>query len=448
MGVWAVTAVAAILGVVVAIWFELIELAVKEGTEELWDGLLGTDEHRWLVVPTATVLGVAYAALLRAQGEPRLVDEEPGIMPPDPDAPVDAGADVADGAADTADADAPGAAREDVGRIAVTGLGSLLAGASLGPEQMLVQSSGAMGTWTVRRLSLTAIAARALTLAAVGALMVAFLGSMVMVALPLLIAFQRLKRLPLEVVVPIVVAGLTAWSTLWLLDRQSMGFGSIPTPSDVAAVDYLAAAATGLAVGLLALLLGRLLRLMRRGAALVDRTWPWWLAGAGFGLGIGLLYLLGGPSVEFTGSTGTATLVSDHSGDGAWVLLGLALVKVTVTAWSQATGYRGGLYFPSIYAGVATGLAIGSAAPSLAGPGPMVGAVAGIFVGLGLPNDPDGDRQRYVAAVVSTLLFLIALLPLAVMPLALVAMVTAVGANLLVVVVLRRRPHPSAVATG
>lgn len=443
MGVWAVTAVGAILGVVVAIWFELIELAVKEGTEELWDGLLGTDEHRWLVVPTATVLGVAYAALLRAQGEPRLVDEEPGIMPPPPDAPVDAGA---DGAADTGAA--PGAAREDVGRIAVTGLGSLLAGASLGPEQMLVQSSGAMGTWTVRRLSLTAITAGALTLAAVGALMVAFLGSMVMVALPLLIGFQRLKRLPLEVVLPIVVAGLTAWSTLWVLDRQSMGFGSIPAPTDVAAVDYLAAAATGLAVGLLALLLARLLRLVRRGAAHVDRTWPWWLAGAGFGVGIGLLYLVGGPSVEFTGSTGTATLVSEHSDDGAWVLLGLALVKVTVTAWSQATGYRGGLYFPSIYAGVATGLAIGSAAPSLAGPGPMVGAVAGIFVGLGLPSDPDGDRQKYGAAVVSTLLFLIALLPLAVMPLALVAMATAVGANLLVVVVLRRRPEPSAITTG
>ena len=302
IGVWGVTLVAAILGVVVAIWFELIELAVKEGTEVLWDQLLGTDDRRWLVVPTATVLGVAYAAVLRGLGEQRLVDEEPGILPPEPDAPDprrpddpdDPDGDATTGGSADGAAGANGEAREDVGRIAIQGLASLLAGASLGPEQMLVQSSGAMGTWTVRRLALTAITARALVLAAVGALMVAFLGSMVMVALPLLLAFQRLKKLPVELVLPIVVAGLTAWSTLWLVDRQTMGFGSIPSSTDVAAVDYLAAAVTGVAVALVALLLARLLRLLRRGAEHVDRTWPWWLAGAGFGLGIGLLYLWAG----------------------------------------------------------------------------------------------------------------------------------------------------------
>jgi H+/Cl- antiporter ClcA len=438
IGLGRLIGVAAVVGAVLGVWFVLIEAAVKEGTDLLWNDLLDTDDVRWLVVPTAVVLGVGFAALLRALGQERLIPMAAGMEIPDDDD-----------------------ASDDVARITAVGFGSLLAGASLGPEKMLVESSAAIATWTSRRLRIEKAAARTLTLAAIGALMVAFLGSLVMVALPLLIVVRTTKRLAPQVVAPIVVAAVAAWVTLWLIEGSDMGFGSIPAPSDVALHDYTAAALTGLLVGLLALALAGLLLLLRSAAEHVDRTLPWWLAAASFGLGLGVLYLVGGPTVEFTGSAGTGELLEEHAGDSAWVLAGLALVKVLATAWSLATGYRGGLYFPSIYAGVATGLAVGAAWPSLAGPGAMVGAVAGIFVGLTLPKDvaagddatdgdgpdPDGDGgadaaggrlQPYVGAVVTSLLFIIALVPLEVVPLAVVGIATAVVANVVVLGALAR----------
>lgn len=421
----ALALIGAALGAAIAMWFLLLEAVVENGTDLLWNDLVGSDEHRWRVVPTAALFGVAFAALLRALRQPRLPPEEAGGLVPGPQ-----------------DDDGEPAGPATVARIAGVGVAGLVAGGALGPEAPLVESSAAIGAWISRTLRVDAATAAVLSLACVGALMVAFLDSVLMVALPLALLYVRTRRLPVRAVLVIVLAAAGAKGTLWIVDQGHGGFGSVPVGPDIGAADYPAAAATGAVVAVLALALYRTLRRLRTVAARVDRSTPWWLSGAAFGLVIGLLYLAGGETVQFNGSAGTPMLIAHHAGDRAWILLGLALVKLLVTAWSRATGYRGGLYFPSIYIGVAVSLAIGTAVPAWSGPGVLIGAVAGIFVGLGLPQEPGAARAPYVTAAVTTLLFLVALVPASVIPVAVLGIAAAIVAN---VAALRLLPRPAPV---
>ena len=70
---------------------------------------------------------------------------------------------------------------------------------------------------------------------------------------------------------------------------------------------------------------------------------------------------------------------------GAWALAGIVVVKLLVTSWSLSTGYRGGLVFPSVFAGVAISLLVASVLPGVAGPGILLGSVAGLLVEMTAP---------------------------------------------------------------
>jgi len=57
-------------------------------------------------------------------------------------------------------------------------------------------------------------------------------------------------------------------------------------------------------------------------------------------------------------------------------------MKLVATAWSLTTGYRGGVVFPSIFTAVATDSFINRVASSFAGPGVVIGVVAGMLTAL------------------------------------------------------------------
>ena len=85
-----------------------------------------------------------------------------------------------------------------------------------------------------------------------------------------------------------------------------------------------------------------------------------WLVTANIaGLGLGVLFLIGGPLVQFTGNESVAPLFAQATELGVGGLLLIVLIKIVVIAWSLAMGYRGGLVFPFIL--VASGVvAIGT----------------------------------------------------------------------------------------
>jgi H+/Cl- antiporter ClcA len=96
---------------------------------------------------------------------------------------------------------------------------------------------------------------------------------------------------------------------------------------------------------------------------------------------------------------------------------GIVLVKLLVTAWSLAAGYRGGLVFPSVFTGVAVSVVIVDEWSSVAGPGVVVGGVAGILTAMTSP--------------VLGPIMLVALLPFSLLGVALVAAAGAVAGDLL-----------------
>ena len=165
------------VGVADALVFLGFEWLVKHGTDWLWNDLAGSDDERWRVIPLAIVLSLAFSALLRALKQPRWT-------PPHLD-PLHS----ADG-----EEHPPAPTLIAVALILVIGAASLLAGASLGPEAALVATSIGLGTWAAARAGLGE-RGRLLALASAGALLVAFLGSLIALAIPLLLLYQRTKRL-------------------------------------------------------------------------------------------------------------------------------------------------------------------------------------------------------------------------------------------------------------
>jgi len=358
--------VSLVIGAADGLVFLGFEWVVKHGSDWIWNDVVGSDEHRWRVVPLAIVLSVLFSLVLRTLSEPRWV-------PPHLD-PL---------AAAQGPDDQPPPRLRALGVVLVVGVCSLVAGASLGPEAPLVAFCAGLGAWVAGRAA-PGPAGRVLVLASAGALLVAFFGSLIAMAIPLLVLVQRTKRLPWPAVISIVVAGGAAWGMLWLIQGNDHGFGQIPQAT-VQLRDYLAAFVLGLVVVGLGLLLRRLVVLLGVVTQRLDGRRSWWLAAAVFGLGIGVLYLVGGETVQFSGSEGTVQLIGKADEYSAWALAGIVLVKLLVTSWSLAAGYRGGLVFPSVFAAVALSLCVAAIDSSLSGPGIMVGAIIGLLAEMTAP---------------------------------------------------------------
>lgn len=355
-----------VIGAVDGLVFLGFEWLVNNGSDWIWNDLAGSDDARWRVIPLAIVLSIAFSLLLRVLGQPRWL--KPHLDPL--------------GAAQ-GNEDAPAPTVQALLVILAVGLGSLLAGASLGPEAPLVGFAAGLGAWVAARAA-PGPAGRLLVLSSAGALLVAFFGSLVAVLIPLAILVQRTKRLPLAAIVSVVVAGLSAWGMLWLIRGDDHGFGGIPSAT-VHLRDYLAAFLLGIIAVGIGLALRQFVVRLADVTARVDRGSAWWVAAAVFGAVVGVLYLVGGETVQFSGSQGSKLLIGRADEYGAWALAGIALIKLCVTSWSLASGYRGGLVFPSVFAGVAVSLCVAAIDSSLGGPGIMIGAIVGLLVEMTAP---------------------------------------------------------------
>jgi H+/Cl- antiporter ClcA len=241
--------------------------------------------------------------------------------------------------------------------------------------------SVAVGAWLAKRAR-AGTAASALVFASVGALLVAFVGSLIPLVLPPLL-LRRQGQATLRHVSLAIVAGLTAYLTLFAVQAGSTdGYGTIPATNDLALRDVLTSVVLGFVAVFVARGFNRCLHGLMPVTRRLDARLPWLVSAALFGAVLGVIYLAGGESIEFSGSAGTATLLERAATYSAFGLVGLALAKLVATAWSMSIGYRGGVVFPSIFTAVATGLFVSRVASSLAGPGVVVGVVAGILTAL------------------------------------------------------------------
>ncbi|HSX45666.1 MAG TPA: chloride channel protein [Candidatus Saccharimonadia bacterium] len=383
------------IGVIDAIIFKLFEALVNNGSNWIWNDVFHSDTTRWLVVPLAVVLSIALSRLMQTSKTPRWVKPETDLFAQQPEKKR--------------------TTLGGIGLILLNGGASLLAGASLGPEMALTDSSKAIGKFAAEQ-GKAGQAGAVLVAASIGALMVAFLGSLLMVTLPLLLVYKQAKKLTLESVLPIVLAAVSAYATLWVMDPQTKGYGSIPAAPHVDLQDYIAAAVVALCASIFAFCLVQLIKHLSDWTQHINQKWPWYASAGLFGLVLGIIYLVGGQSVQFSGSAGSSMLLHNAHDYGTWAFLGLAVVKLLATGWSKTTGYRGGLFFPSIYAGLALSLFVGSLDSPLAGAGALVGAIAGIFAAV--------SDSGIVA-----FLMIVAILPYKLIGVAVVAIAAALAGN-------------------
>lgn len=362
------------IGIANALLLYMMELVGVHATAWLWNDLLNTDEQRWLIIPTAVVLGLVLTFALKRLNIKRIQPPEADLM-------------------DTID-DAPASASW-IGKAAVIGSLSLLAGASLGPEASLMVASASIGALATKKGNLSS-QKKVLILASIGALLVAFIASLVLVLIPLLVLLQTAKKQrkgqrPQSVIV-ILVAAIASYVTILAIDwvtGESGGYGALPTLPAFAFHDFVGAIALGFVSGFISFATLWLIDRFYSVAKKID-TWRTpaasYVVASVFATILGVLYLVGGPTVQFSGSVGTSELIRSGAQYGVLALLAMLITKILATAWSKGTGYWGGLVFPSIYMGVVLGLLAGLLFPDLGGAGVIIGGMSGmVAAALGSP---------------------------------------------------------------
>lgn len=392
--IWLVGIVIGIVNAVLLYVFEFIGIDV---TNWLWNDVFQTDTYRWLVIPVAWLLGLGLTAVILALRNKRLVPPEADLM---------------------ADMNDPPHTLQAIGTILAIGGMSLLAGAALGPEQALMMASAAIGSYAAVTWGLTP-AKQLLVLSSIGALLVAFFSSVVIILIPLLIMFktakdkgQKLQPKPMFIV---VLAGVVSYGTIKTINYVFDGSATTPAVAlpHFKPIDLIAALVLGLISGFLALCLNQLIEWFYKLAKWIDgHKLPAheWVVGLILSTVLGVLYLIGGRTVEFSGSVGSNLLEQNAAQYGAAALAGLIIVKLLTTSWSKGAGYRGGLVFPSIYIGLALGLLTGHLVSGLAGSGAIIGSISGMVAAA-------------VGSPIIAGIFLIAILPWKLIPVAFAAVI-------------------------
>ena len=314
-----------IVGFAVALVYFYFEAAVRHGINLIWTDWFDTGAHRWLVVPVCVVVSLAFFGFQHYLDPASERHESHGL------------------------GKAPAPTAVNFAKVLFIGFWSLIAGASLGPEAILVPACMIAGGYIGAKLfKHDNQAIKLLGAAGFIALMAAFFHSFIAGMLGLLLV-KRQAKTPLNIFT-IAIAVTASWATVYMLGLlDSAPFVKLPNTGwhfnihDLIALIILAAAGYAVTYGIgsshdLAV------RLHRRVAK--D---SWALRAVLAAAGLSVLYLLGGTLVEFTGNHSIVPMLKQAANLGAIGLLWLAVVKIAAISWSKAMGYRGGLVFPTVF---------------------------------------------------------------------------------------------------
>ncbi len=257
--------------------------------------------------------------------------------------------------------------------IVLTALPSLIFGGSLGPEAPMADACGSLGTLLSDRLKLDARSTRSLGFSGLSGMLAAFITSPFGGSL-LGLESARAGIDYAWTLFPSLVASAVAATAFVLLSGSYFGALYVFPQYQPRLTDLLLAVPLGLtgalAGAIFILAVARLRKLMQ---PLHDRLILRGLIG-GVGLGLAGALL---PLVLFSGEEQTTVLIKDAAVLGVLTLIGLALVKLLVTSLCLATGWKGGYIFPTMFAGVALGMAVHLIFPGI----PLAVAVASTMGG-------------------------------------------------------------------
>lgn len=257
--------------------------------------------------------------------------------------------------------------------IVLTGLVSLISGGSLGPEAPMADACGATGTWLGDRLKLDERSTRSLGFSGLSGMLAAFITSPFGGAVLSLESARAGISYPWTLF-PSLLA--SAVSTVAFVMFTGAFFGRLYAFPDYQPVlkDLLLAVPLGLAGALAGAIfivsiawLRKLMQPLRKHLILRGL-----LGGLILGIAGALM-----PLILFSGEEQTTVLIEQASQIGATTLIVLALVKLLLTSLLLVTGWKGGYIFPTMFAGVALGMAANLLFPEI----PLAVAVSATMAG-------------------------------------------------------------------
>lgn len=314
-----------LVSTLVALTYFYFEAAVHHSINYIWNEWFNTGTKRLLVVPLALILGLFFFGAQHYLDPKSEKHESHGL------------------------GSAPEPTLENFAKVLVIGFLSLVAGASLGPEAILVPASLLIGGLVaVALFKKDSQISGMLSMVGFIALFAAFFDSFIAGILGLVLVTKEVKvKVTPPLVAVAVVASLVTVYVLGLLD--STPFAATPTH-----VWKFSAQNVFAAVGLVAAGYAGTYILGNAHAGFVKirkaiAKQAWWQHAIVAALGLSCIYLLGGSLIEFTGNESIVPMVEQSASLGVSGLLVLCLMKILAIGWSKAMGYRGGLVFPSVF---------------------------------------------------------------------------------------------------
>lgn len=316
------------IGVAVALTYYVFEHAVSQGINYIWQDLFDTTSTRWLVVPICLVLALIFFGLQHYLDPISEKHESHGL-----------GADQAK----------PNFIKFFL--ILLIGFLSLVAGASLGPEAVLVPAclvaGGIIGSKLLKNESQ---ASQIVSAAAIIALFTAFFHSFFigMLTIFLVTKVAKAKITPTLILLSILASG-SAFLVLNFIEPKTASFFNSPdTYWEVKAVDAFIALAL-VVFGFGSTLALRGIHTVFEIVSSKANKIAWWQHALVAGLILSIIYLVGGPYIQFTGNQEIKPIFNNAQGLGILGLVLIIVTKLTAISWSKAIGYRGGLIFPMMF---------------------------------------------------------------------------------------------------
>lgn len=309
----------------VALTYYYFEYVVRHSINYVWYSVLNTNSNRILVVPACIVLAFVFFAA-QHYIDPRSEEhEEKGL------------------------GSSPKATLKNFFIVIILGFFSLIAGASLGPEAILVPASMIIGGYiglkfTRKKDNLS----KTLGVIAFVALFTAFFNSAIFGILGLLLITKQEKiKLKIDLIILALLSCLFTLFTLSIVN--SSPYVKLPKHSwHISFITILAVVILAVAGYLLGYALKYLNKLFNMASGLMKRE-DWWVKALVASVVLSALYLLGGHLVEFTGNESIVPMLNESASLGFVGLAWIAVIKVIAIGWSKFSGYRGGLIFPSIF---------------------------------------------------------------------------------------------------
>lgn len=316
-----------VVGVVVALIYFLFEYAVHHSITYIWDTLFQTENYRLVVLPLCVGLTIVYFGLQHYLDPKSEKHEKHGLG-----------------------SEKVIATPQALSTVLLLGYFSLIAGASLGPEAVLVPACMIAGTMLgIKLFSNDTQAIKVLGAAAIMALMASFFHSIAVGVLSLLLIKKVAKvAITFPLILVSLIASASAVFTLQLISTSPSYFEFPEMTWKVAVIDAVAGAIL-IVLGYGATFALKFVHAQMMRFHDISQQYTWFMRALVVGLVLALLYLAGGALVEFTGNESIVPMLSDATTLGIIGLVWVIIVKLLAIGWSKAMGYRGGLIFPMIF---------------------------------------------------------------------------------------------------